>query len=133
MLNPNLEQKLSRSINEIRNSIVVSKELLKDMYISYDVDLNDLNTLPTNVKWEKMNNPYSFTVKHTYCWIKTSFDLPKDVANRQQFVSFDPCLGFCGSTIRPQGLLYLNGKPVQGIDVNHIEVLLTEGHYDVLM
>lgn len=133
MLNPNLEQKLSRSINEIRNSIVVSKELLKDIYISYDVDLNDLNTLPTNVKWEKMNNPYSFTVKHTYCWIKTSFDLPKDVANRQQFVSFDPCLGFCGSTIRPQGLLYLNGKPVQGIDVNHIEVLLTEGHYDVLM
>lgn len=35
--------------------------------------------------------------------------------------------------INPQGLIYINGKIVQGIDINHTEVLLTEKENDVYL
>lgn len=35
--------------------------------------------------------------------------------------------------INPQGLIYINGKIVQGIDINHNEVLLTEKENDVYL
>ncbi len=37
------------------------------------------------------------------------------------------------STVRPQFLVYINGKAVQGMDTNHTELLLNIGHNDVFV
>ena len=134
MLNPNIEEKLARTVKELKELSVVKEVLLDEIYFSDEVDLSNLNKLPEgDIKWEKMNNPQVFTAANKYFWIKTSFDITNKNKHTKTFLSLEFGINGPSITIRPQGLLYLNGQIVQGIDIKHEDVLLSEGHYEMMM
>lgn len=132
MLNPNIEEKLGRTIKELESLSVVRQTSLKDLFISSDVDLDNLNCLPKKIVWEKMDNPHIFSKANKYYWIKCSLNIDEPLDSHHKcFLTFDTKIKNVASTIRPQGLLYLNGKIVQGIDINHRDVLIGNGKYDM--
>ena len=56
-------------------------------------------------------------------WIRGSFRTPSEQEGFAYILGFD--FGFTGrDMMNPQGLLYLNGEMVQGIDLNHMETFL---------
>lgn len=134
MLNPNIEQKLSRTVKELELLNEVEKVSIQHVFISDEVDENNLNVLPTNITYQEVNNPIIFLIKNKYYWVKCEFDIEdKNNKHTTYYLSLDTKINRVASTIRPQGLLYLNGKIVQGIDINHIEVKLNPGHYEMIM
>ena len=66
-------------------------------------------------------------------WIKGEFDTPPCEENSELYIHVDN--GATGwDALNPQALLYLNGKMVEGIDVNHKDHdLSAESHYELSM
>ena len=57
MLNPNIEEKLTRTVKELKELSVVEEVLLDEIYFSDEVDLSNLNKLPEgDIKWENTLN-----------------------------------------------------------------------------
>ena len=134
MLHPNIEQKLSRTVKELKQLSILNKRELPNLLISEEF-------LPSDLKkedYKKGNIPFfplqfsrQFVAKNKYYWIKGKFDIPDLGENVLQYLRVDPCVDIKNITLRPQGLLYLNGEIVQGVDVNHRDVLLKPGHYEM--
>lgn len=134
MLHPNIEQKLARTVKELKELSVLNKRELPNLLISEEFSPSDLK----NEDFKKGNIPFfplqfsrQFVAKNKYHWIKGKFDIPDLGENVLQYLRVDPCIDIKNITLRPQGLLYLNGEIVQGIDVNHRDVLLKPGHYEM--
>ena len=120
MMKPNIEEKLSRTVSELKKLCVLSEIKLEEIFISSEVDLSDLNSLPKHhIHWEKMENPCVFQEPRKYYWIKSSFDIAKKEEHTKTFLSLAFGIKNRSITIRPQGLLYLNNKIIQGIDIMH--------------
>ena len=63
---------------------------------------------------------------HKPMWIRGSFTTPEAREGTEYILKFQT--GVEGwDAINPQGMLYLNGKMVQGIDTNHMEAFLAPG------
>ena len=133
MINPNVREKLARTVRELGKYSVLSNTLLDNLFISDEVDLNNKSALPGDIKWTEMSNPYVFNIPQKYYWIKTSFDVPETNEHQEIRLSFDTSLSGQWITLRPQGLLYLNGEMACGIDVRHIDTPVKAGHYDLYM
>lgn len=69
---------------------------------------------------------------HRHFWIHATFDIPAAETGYRYMLNLS--LGIPGSydTPTPQGLVYLNGKMIQGLDINHTEVFIEpETTYDM--
>jgi alpha-mannosidase len=134
MLNPNVEAKLSRTVKELKRLATLEVVDIKDVYYTDEVNLNDLNTLPSDdLNWQILTTPHLFDKAHKYYWIKMSVDILPQDKHIKSFFSFNLGLTNYWITIRPQGLLYVNGEITQGLDVRHEDVYLKPGHYDLLI
>lgn len=73
-----------------------------------------------------------FNGKWQHFWMKGAFETPK--AEENVFYVLEVNTGiYTWDAVNPQGLLYLNGKMVQGLDTNHTEVLLEpDTKYDMV-
>lgn len=59
-------------------------------------------------------------------WFKTVFVVPKALEGKSIILNVKTQIEECDDGKNPQFLLFLNGIPVQGIDMNHREVLLSK-------
>ncbi len=89
------------------------------VYCDYKTD----NSFPSD-GWKPFGKNDRVYGKDGHCWFKTTFKTPKAVAHKNYFIKCTT--GFEGQwdATNPQGLIYLNGKMVQGLDTNHVEVFL---------
>ncbi|MCQ2742929.1 MAG: alpha-mannosidase, partial [Bacilli bacterium] len=132
MIQPNVEQLVGRAVSTLGEAIRISFTPLNDVYITDEV--GDTNELPLKANWKFFPVPHLFFEQNKYYWLKTEFDVPEtDADHEYRFCAYTYIDNHVASTIRPQGLLYLNEEIVQGIDVNHTEVYLKAGHYSLLM
>ena len=106
------------------------------------VPLEDVTYLPAGYKtsntppageWLPWDRESVVRGKDAHYWFHCRFTAPPAQAGRQLFFHLETgCDGF--DAVCPQGLLYLNGEMVQGLDINHQEVLLTPGtEYDAYL
>lgn len=74
--------------------------------------------------WQPFEKGQLLFGKDMHYWLKTEFRTP-DICETKYLV-YKTTTGFEGEwdAINPQGLLYLNGYMVQGLDTNHTEALL---------
>ena len=129
MINPNVEQKLQKTLTMISLSDIVSNIDIKDVYILDEV-INK-NTIPScDSDWKLFESPRLLYKHDTYYWFKVVFDVKRKSNNELVYFCLSPNVFGAAATIRPQGLLYLNNQAVQGLDINHREVLLEDGHYE---
>jgi alpha-mannosidase len=83
--------------------------------------LNEDETL-----WDLYNTGERWGGKDLHFWFKTRIEIPKSYEGKT--VIYEVKTGREGSwdAINPQFLAYVNNKPVQGLDVNHREILLCD-------
>lgn len=79
-----------------------------------------------NGLWIKFDYDSRWGGKDERYWFKTKFTIPEAFNNKT--VVFQIKTGREGEwdAINPQFLIYLNGKVVQGLDVNHREIMISE-------
>ncbi len=81
------------------------------------------NLFPTD-GWQKFEKGQRLSGKDEHYWLRANFETPE--IRPDQYLMLKITTGYEGKwdATNPQGLLYLNGKMVQGYDTNHIEGFL---------
>ena len=131
MLNLNIEEKLITTVKRLDELRAVKKEGLS-VYVTDKVE--DKQVLPTAFSaWTSFDAPFMLFEQEKYYWFKASFEV-KDVKETEKaFLCIETFIDGVACTIRPQGLLYLNGKLIQGVDINHTDILLEKGKYEMYL
>lgn len=130
MLNPNIEEKLETAVSTLNAFRTVRTSPLKVLYTDKEAE----GGLPSdNEGFSAFEPPYMLFKEEKYYWFKASFQVGDLSENEEAFLCIETFISGVASTIRPQGLLYLNGKVVQGIDINHTDVRLEKGSYEMLL
>ena len=133
MITPNIEERLITVLDKLNAWRTVKQEFLSVVYTGSVVDKQKLPTDQTD--WQPFNAPYTLYEKEAYYWFKANFSIQREKTNQKAYISIDTHIQryLDAGTIKPQGLIYLNGKLVQGIDINHKEVLLADGEYEMYL
>lgn len=130
MINPNIEEKLEVVVKRLSEYRVTDEIPLE---VFYTDGTGERHRLPeVGEKWKKFERPYVLFEEEKYYWFRCKFSVEKPAKGKRTYLSINTFIQ-ASATIRPQGLLYLNGKAVQGIDVNHTDVLLTDGEYEMYL
>lgn len=90
------------------------------------------NTPPADLEWRPFEAGTRLEGVDAHFWFRTGFDTPAAQEGKQ--IAFSLKTGREGQwdAENPQCIVYLNGALVQGMDVNHTQVLLEYGqHYDM--
>ena len=133
MITPNVEERLETVINQLRGWRTVKREFLP---VTYTDVVRDKKVLPTKQDgWKSFDPPYTIFQTEKYFWFKANFTVKRENEHQKAYFFLDMHINghMVSSTIRPQGLLYLNGELVQGIDINHGDVLLADGEYEMYL
>lgn len=131
MLNPNIEEKLETTVSALNALKTVRSSPLE---VRCKEATEAERELPAgNDGFSDFAPPYMLFEEEKYYWFKASFEVEKLTENEEAFLCIETFIAGVASTTRPQGLLYLNGKAVQGIDINHTDVRLTSGKYEMLL
>lgn len=133
MITPNLEERLETVINKLYWWRTVQTNFLPVVYTD---KVENKQILPTAfTDWKEFNAPYTIYEKEQYYWFKANFEIARTNEHQKAYLYLDNHIDgrFVSSTIRPQGLLYLNGEITQGIDINHGDVLLADGKYEMYL
>ena len=131
MLNLNIEEKLITTVKRLDALRAVKKERIP-VWITDQVV--DKQALPTDVcSWTSFDEPFMLFEQEKYYWFKASFKVQDVKETENAFLCIETFIDGVACTIRPQGLLYLNGKLIQGVDINHTDILLKEGEYEMYL
>ena len=131
MIIPNIEERLETVLNKLQQWRVVKTDFLPVLYTD---EVKDKQTLPTDFDgWKTFDAPYTLYNKEQYYWFKANCKVQRENAHQKAYFRLDNHIVGVASTIRPQGLFYLNGEVTQGIDINHGDVLLEDGEHEVYM
>ena len=130
----NIEEKLETAVNTLFSWSTV--KYIFPLEVKYAKTNKESYKLPIsnyNLNFIDFKEPWTLFKQDEYYWFKLSFDIKKENKYEKPFLCIETFIHNVASTIRPQGLLYLNNELVQGIDINHTDVLLEDGHYDMLL
>ena len=77
--------------------------------MEYTDEMGDIQVLPVeNTSFQPFNEPYTLFETDKYYWFKASFEIKKNSEFESAFFCVETFINGVASTIRPQGLLYLN-------------------------
>ena len=110
-------QKLNQFANTKLYDIVDAEYLQCD----YKTD----NILPgDDAAWQPFTRDTRMTGRDAHYWIRTSFKTPPKKENTSYYIKCTTGYEGQWDGTNPQGLIFLNGEMVQGIDTNHTEIYL---------
>ena len=133
MITPNIEERIATILDRLKAFRIVKQEFLPTQYT--DV-VTDKQVLPTDFEgWQSFDAPYTLYERDKYYWFKAKFSIRRENPHQKAYFYLDNHIDTScnSSTIRPQGLIYFNGKLTQGIDINHGDVLLEDGEYEAYL
>lgn len=81
------------------------------------------NTPPKD-GWMPLDSKDRIYGKDGHCWFRASFKTPKTENGESIYLKCTTGKEGQWDATNPQGLVYLNGKMVQGLDTNHVDVFL---------
>lgn len=133
MITPNIEEKLSTVCSKLNALRQVAKIDLNVQYIQCDAECR--HVLPTaRADWQEFCYQYYLFEQNKYYWFRAKFTVPKLQPHQKAYLCVETFIDGVSSTIRPQGLLYLNGREICGIDIKHTDVLLDgDGEYEMYL
>ena len=111
-----LYEKIKRTLDilcENKNRVV--KKIDKAVY--KETEYKENNILPDTTNWDKLG---FLEGKEKHFWINAQFSTPQAKDGYSYYLNVDT--GVTGwDANNPQGILYLNSKMTQGLDINHKE------------
>lgn len=131
MLKLNIEEKLTTTVDKLYAFRTVKWQ---PFVAEYTDEVTDKQRLPVDcTSFKPFEEPFTLFEQNKYYWFKASFETGKLSPFQKAYLCIETFIGGVASTIRPQGLLYLNGELIQGIDINHTDVLLKEDKYEMYL
>ena len=133
MITPNIEEKLSTVCSKLNTLQQIARIDFAVQYAPCDADCR--HVLPTAcTDWQEFCYPYYLFEQNKYYWFRAKFTVSELQPHQKAYLCVETFIDGVSSTIRPQGLLYLNGREVCGIDINHTDVLLDgAGEYEMYL
>jgi len=118
-------ERIKRILTELNSYIHVDKRsinsyrYIKCSHSDYELLMED------SMDWEIFNTNDRWGGRDMHFWFKTQIEIPEQYDGKQ--VTYNISTGREGQwdALNPQFLIFINGKEVQGLDVNHREVFLT--------
>lgn len=110
-----------QKLNQFANKKLFDLDGVEYIKSGYKTD----NTLPSDdADWQPFTADTRMTGRDAHYWIRASFKTPPKKENTSYYIK--STTGFEGQpdATNPQGLVYLNGEMVQGVDTNHTEIYL---------
>lgn len=110
-----------QKLNQFANKKLFDLDGVEYIKSGYKTD----NTLPSDdADWQPFTADTRMTGRDAHYWIRASFKTPPKKDNTSYYIKCTT--GFEGQpdATNPQGLVYLNGEMVQGVDTNHTEIYL---------
>ncbi len=108
-----------QKLNGIANTKLYNLENVEYLKADYKTD----NVMPEG-DWLPFTADSRMSGRDAHYWLRASFKTPPKKENTSYYIKCTT--GFEGQwdATNPQGLIYLNGEMVQGIDTNHTEIYL---------
>ncbi|GLX66609.1 alpha-mannosidase [Paenibacillus glycanilyticus] len=120
-----VEKKLKARMKELKKYIYKNSEPIGNWIVLEDKSKNEKYP-PANMSEAQ---PFllgdTWTGRDYYLWIQTEVAIPKD---SEKILVFDFGESTEGATVGFESLLFLNGKPYQGVDTYHQEVFVDESY-----
>ncbi len=108
-----------QKLNQIANTKLYNIDNVEYIKSDYKID----NNMPDG-NWQAFTSDSRMTGYDSHYWLRATFKTPPAKPNTSYYIKCTT--GFEGQwdATNPQGLIYLNGEMVQGIDTNHTEIYL---------
>ncbi|GIN71502.1 alpha-mannosidase [Bacillus sp. J14TS2] len=119
-------EKLEKQINELPSYRYIDKRPLETFDSLFEEESVVGQHPPENGKWEKMSIGQRWKGRDQYVWLKAVLTIPSEWKDKTIVGVFD--FGKTGDAHLSgfESLLYVNGRPYQGVDSNHEEVFFDD-------
>ena len=108
-----------QKLNQIANTKLYNLENAEYIKTDYKTD----NIMPDG-DWKPFTADSRMTGRDAHYWIRSSFKTPPAKPDVSYYIKCTTGLEGQWDATNPQGLIYLNGEMVQGVDTNHTEIYL---------
>lgn len=120
-------EKLNCRIEELRDYAYRDEVVLKQFLYQKDEEKKVAPDVPTTgSRWEPGGLGMNWAGRDAYLWIKMSADIPETFREKTVVGLFDFGTTGSGNNRGFESLLYMDGKPYQGVDTNHREVFFPD-------
>ncbi len=127
----NIEEKLDTVLSALWRLRMTH---LEPVTVSYTEEIGNKQALPVDGRnWRPFEAPWNLYDQDRYYWFHGEFDVPALPQGHSAWLCIETFIYGVACTIRPQGLLYLNGQIVQGVDINHTDIPVKEGHNELYL
>ncbi|MBM7691617.1 alpha-mannosidase [Peribacillus deserti] len=116
--------KLERRIEELDSYRYRNTQPILSFQALEDQEGNISERPPESGEWGTMNVRDRWEGRDQYIWLKTAVSIPEQWEQQKIVGVFDFGKTGGGNNSGFESLLYVNGKPYQGVDMNHQEVFL---------
>ncbi|WP_026691908.1 alpha-mannosidase [Peribacillus kribbensis] len=116
--------KLERRIQELDSYRYRNAQPIQSFQALEDAEGNVSERPPEGGEWGTMNVRDRWEGRDQYIWLKTQVSIPEQWAQQKIVGVFDFGKTGGGNNSGFESLLYVNGTPYQGVDMNHQEVFL---------
>lgn len=124
------ERKLDRRINEVKNYRYRNLTDMKEFLICEDEQGVVNPEVPVNFEgWDTIKVGDCWSGRDRYLWMHKEVHIPEEWKGQRVVGVFDFGKTGAGNNSGFEAMCYLNEKPYQGVDVNHMEVFFPEELY----
>ena len=117
-------EKLEKRIRELESYRYRQVEDISSFQMQLDAE-GHVGTRPPNTgEWEEINLQERWAGRDKYLWLSREVEIPKEWMDQTIVGVFDFGITGGGNNSSFESLLYVNGEPYQGVDMNHQEVFL---------
>lgn len=120
-----LDQRIKKICDEL-STLRYSRSVTLEKLYMLESEEKSYQLIPSTFdEFSLYNNCIAWNANDKHCWVKTEFEVSEDFSGKQLILEVTTGREGEWDATNPQSLLYINGNLIQGLDVNHREVLLT--------
>ena len=118
-------ERIQKICNELKNYVYTNKleisnyKMLEGNFLGMDGIKN------AEGEWKEFHSGDDWGGRDYHCWFRTSVTIPEEFSGKTVALSFKT-FDEGWDAINPQFILYLNGEHIQGLDINHREVIISD-------
>ncbi|MDC7288986.1 alpha-mannosidase [Blautia schinkii] len=123
------DRKLDRRVTELKNYRYRDTWTIESFAACEDEEKLVNPQVPTdNTDWSEMKVGDRWSGRDCYIWLHADIRIPEKFRGKRAVGCFDFGNTGAGNNSGFEAMCYLDGKPYQGVDVNHQEVFFREEH-----
>lgn len=121
-----LNRRVGIICSELKRLSVVSKADIEGIEYKKGNFLRPADAEQDSTPWENFDSKtMHWYGKDNHYWFKASYTVPRELEGKEIWLHVKTQIDEWDDAKNPQFLLFLNGDPVQGLDMNHRRVLIT--------